>query len=177
MDKEYSKDVAALTSKKSKPTEPDAVREAPLQESTYQKMTSEHIPSDVSDTLKPPILPDNGDAAVSHEQVHTGVVVHIPGSVKMCCGDEIRFYWGKNLSTTTLFHRVGENSVIRVLCVSYDFVPHAQYGLVDLYYELYRDHRLIGTSPTLRVNVKHSMPANSRARQRQRFINNGLADK
>ncbi|KPC33335.1 Uncharacterized protein ABJ99_2193 [Pseudomonas syringae pv. cilantro] len=177
MEKNYSKDVVARTSEKSKPTESDAVREAPMQESTYRKMTSLHIPSDISDTLKPPLLPDNDGNTISYEDAHLGVVVHIPGSIKMCCGDEIRFYWGKNLSTTTLFHRVGEDSIIRVLCISYDLVSYILYGQVDVYYELYRDQRLIGTSPVLKVNIEHAMPANSKARQRQRFIDNGLADK
>ncbi|MCF5735548.1 hypothetical protein GIV17_15200 [Pseudomonas syringae] len=169
MDKEQSTDVAARTQKKqNNPDSASTVQEAPPHKSLYRHASPLHLPSDISDTLKAPVLPDIDPDSISHEQAHAGITIHIPGSVKMCWGDEIRFYWGKNLSSTTLFHRVGENSVIRVLCISYTFTPYIQYGLVDLYYEIYRDHRLIGTSPVLRVNVNYAVPVTSRQRQRKR---------
>ncbi|KPY11826.1 Uncharacterized protein ALO55_00355 [Pseudomonas savastanoi pv. phaseolicola] len=169
MDKEQSTDVVARTQKeKNNPKSASAVQEAPPHESLYRQARPLHLPSDISNTLKAPVLPDIDPDSISHEQAHASITIHIPGSVKMCWGDEIHFYWGKNLSSTTLFHRVGENSVVRVLCISYNFTPYVQYGLVDLYYELYRDHRLIGTSPVLRVNVNYAVPVTSRQRQRKR---------
>ncbi|MFH7375980.1 hypothetical protein RA263_28180, partial [Pseudomonas syringae pv. tagetis] len=68
----------------------------------------------------------------------------------------------------SLFHLVGEKSLVRVVCISYYFTPYIQYGLVDLYYELYRYQRLIGTSPVLRVNVNYSAHISSRQKQRKR---------
>ncbi|MEA1762402.1 hypothetical protein U2237_11625 [Pseudomonas syringae pv. tomato] len=178
MDKNKSTDVAARTQlEKNGPENASIVQEAPRHESLYRQAIAVHIPSDISDTLKAPVLPNNDPAAISHEQAHAGITVHIPGSVKMCWGDGIHFYWGKNVSTTTLFHRVGENSVVRELCVSYLFTPHIQYGLIDLYYELYRDCQLIGTSPVLRVNVNYSVPVTSRQRSRKRLINRRFPDK
>ena len=176
MDKKQSTDVTARVPQDIAPQDASIIQEAPPKGSTYRQTPLNHIPSDISDTLKPPVLPNIDPEAISDEQAHAGITVHIPGSVKMCWGDEIRFYWGKNLSSTTLFHRVGENSVVRVLCISYNFTPYIQYGLVDLYYELYRDNRLIGTSPVLRVNVNYSVPVTSRQRQRKRLINRRFFD-
>ncbi|WP_406641321.1 hypothetical protein [Pseudomonas californiensis] len=139
--------------------------------STYLSTYTPLEPSDISDTLKQVVLPNVSPDAISHEQAHAGVSVHIPGSVKLCQEDVIVFYWGKNVSSTTLFHRVGGNSIVRVLCISYNFIPFIQYGLIDLYYEVFRDERLIGTSPVLRVNVNYSAPVTPRQRQRKRSIN------
>ncbi|MFH7611810.1 hypothetical protein RA272_30855, partial [Pseudomonas syringae pv. tagetis] len=77
-----------------------------------------------------PVLPNIDPDSISHEHAHAGITIHIPGSDKMCWGDEIHFYWGKNLTSPTLFLRVGENSVVRVLGFSYKYTPYILYGLV-----------------------------------------------
>jgi hypothetical protein len=124
---------------------------------------------DISDSLKAPFLPHVNPDAISYEQVHTGVCVHIPGSAKMLFGDELVFYWGVNSSSTPiLLKHVNSNSVVRVLCVSYHFIGCVQYGLVDLYVEVYRDQHLIGTSPALVVTVNRNSPVTPRQRQRKR---------
>ncbi|WP_240500469.1 hypothetical protein [Pseudomonas syringae] len=124
---------------------------------------------DISDSLKAPFLPHVKPDAISYEEVHTGVCVHIPGSAKMLFGDELVFYWGVNSSSTPiLLKHVNSNSVVRVLCISYHFIECVQYGLVDLYFEVYRDQQLIGTSPALVVTVNRNSPVTPRQRQRKR---------
>ncbi|KOP55119.1 MULTISPECIES: hypothetical protein [Pseudomonas syringae group] len=176
MDKKQSTDVTARVLQEKIPKNAGIAQESPPREGDYKAAGLAPAPSDISDTMKPPVLPGIDPEAISEEQAYAGITIHIPGSVKMCWGDEIRFYWGKNLSSTTLFHRVGKDSIVRVLCVSYNFTPYIQFGLVDLYYELYRDNRLIGTSPVLRVNVNYSAPATSRQRQRKRLVNRRFFD-
>jgi hypothetical protein len=48
-----------------------------------------------------------------------------------------------------------------VLCIAYSFVSHVQYGLVDVYFEVYRRGKKIGTSPATRVIVQRD-PAKQR---------------
>ncbi len=127
-------------------------------------------PSDISDTLKPPIVPNVNTDAITQEQAFAGVSIHIPGSVKLCEDDVIFFYWGRNVSMTTIYHRVGANSIVRVMCLSYHFLTHLHYGLVDLYYEIYRDKQLIGTSPALKVTVNYATPITPRQRQRKQWV-------
>ncbi|MDY0936448.1 hypothetical protein [Pseudomonas viridiflava] len=133
-------------------------------------------PSDISDTLKPPQLPHVNPDAITQEQVFSGIVIHIPGSVKLCEGDVIIFYWGRNASQTQVYHRVGANSIVRAMCLSYHFMAEPQYGLVDLYYEIHRDTHLIGTSPALKVTVNYSPPLTPKQRQRKRWISRRFPD-
>ncbi|CAM3106579.1 hypothetical protein BZK31_05860 [Pseudomonas floridensis] len=135
-----------------------------------------HAPSDISDTLKPPILPNVNPDAITQEQAFAGISIHIPGSVKLCEEDVIFFYWGRNVSVTTIYHRVGANSIVRVMCLSYNFLTYLHYGLVDLYYEIYRDKKLIGTSPALKVTVNHAVPVTLKQRQRKRWISRRYPD-
>jgi len=124
---------------------------------------------DISNSLKAAFLPHVKPDAISYEEVHTGVCVHIPGSAQMLFGDELVFYWGVNSSSTPiLLKHVNSNSVVRVLCISYHFIECVQYGLVDLYFEVYRDQHLIGTSPALVVTVNRNSPVTPRQRQRKR---------
>jgi hypothetical protein len=170
MDKNNPNRPAACTPAEHQPVDPAAVQETAQNEDIYRHTSAVSKPTDISQTLKPPILPNVDPDAISHEEAHAGISVHIPGALKMCTGDEIIFYWGRNASSTVLFHRVPENSVVRVLCISYNFVPYVQYGLVDLYYEVYRSKQLIGTSPVLRVNVNCSAPVTPKQRQRKRSV-------
>ncbi|MEE4340188.1 hypothetical protein V2J66_01030 [Pseudomonas alliivorans] len=133
-------------------------------------------PSDISDTLKPPQLPHVNPDAITQEQVFAGIVIHIPGSIKLCEGDVIFFYWGRNISSTQVYHRVGANSIVRALCLSYHFMAEPQYGLVDLYYEIHRENQLIGTSPALKVTVNYSPPLTPKQRQRKRWISRRFPD-
>lgn len=135
---------------------------------------SESAPAlpDISHDLKAPFLPHIKAEIISYDQVHAGVCVHIPGSALMLCGDELVFYWGVNSSSTPiLLNSIGANSVVRVLCITYNFIECVQYGLVDVYFEVYRDQYLIGTSPTLMVTVNRNNPVTPRQRQRKRSIN------
>ncbi|WP_024695926.1 hypothetical protein [Pseudomonas syringae] len=127
-------------------------------------------PSDISETLKAPILPNVNPDAITQEQAFAGISVHIPGSIRLCEDDVIHFYWGKNSSVTKVYHRVGANSIVRVLCISYNFLPFLHYGLVDLYYEVYRGQHMLGTSPVLKVTVNHALPVTDRQRQRKRWV-------
>ena len=133
-------------------------------------------PSDISDTLKPPQLPHVNPDAITQEQVFAGIVIYIPGCVKLCEGDVIFFYWGRNVSSTQVYHRVGANSIVREMCLSYHFMAEPQYGLVDLYYEIHRENQLIGTSPALRVTVNYSPPLTPKQRQRKRWISRRFPD-
>jgi hypothetical protein len=124
---------------------------------------------DISSGLKPPVLPHVKPEAISYEQAHAGVGVHIPGSGLMQPGDELVFYWGVNSSSTTiLLNTVTANSTVRVLCISYHFIECVQYGLVELYFEVYRDQHLIGTSPALMVTVNRNVSVTARQQQRKR---------
>lgn len=125
---------------------------------------------DISTSLKAPVLPNVNPDAISYEQAHAGVSVHIPSSPLMQLDDVIVFYWGLHRSVTTLYHDPGKNSVARVLCMTYNFLPHAQYGLLDLYYEVERDDQVIGRSPLLRATVNYSTPVTPRQRQRKRSV-------
>jgi hypothetical protein len=127
-------------------------------------------PLDISSDLKAPVLPNSNPAAISYEQAHAGVTIHIPGSPHMRCGDVIVFYWGLHKSVSHLYQDANNASVVRVLCITYNFLPHAQYGLVDLYYEVHRCDRVIGRSPTLRVTVNYFNPTTPKQRQRKRSV-------
>lgn len=128
------------------------------------------LPLDISESLKPPTLPNVNPDAISYDQAHAGVTVHIPGSPQMRCDDVIVFYWGLHKSVSSLYQDATENSVVRVLCITYHFLPHAQYGLVDLHYQVQRCGVLIGTSPTLRVMVNYAPPTTPKQRQRKRTV-------
>lgn len=128
------------------------------------------LPLDISASLKPPMLPNVNPDAISHDQAHAGVTVHIPGSAQMRCDDVIVFYWGLHKSVSSLYQDAAENSVVRVLCITYHFLPHAQYGLVDLYYQVQRCGIVIGTSPVLKVMVNYSSPTTPKQRQRKRSV-------
>ncbi len=103
MDKEQSTDVAARTQKQNNPDSASTVQEAPPHKSLYRHASPLHLPSDISDTLKAPVLPDIDPDSISHEQAHAGITIHIPGSVKMCWGDEIRFIGEKTCHRQRFF--------------------------------------------------------------------------
>lgn len=107
----------------------------------------------ISNTLKAPLLPNVNPQNISHAQAHAGISVHLPGSPLMEEGDTIVFHWGLNQSSTRILHAVGFSSTVRVLCVAYTFLAHVQYGLVDVYFEVFRRGKLIGTSPAALVTV------------------------
>lgn len=145
---------------------PEEKNATPLQD----PQTAAVLP-DISDTLKAPFLPHVNPDAISYEQAHAGVCVHIPGSALMSSGDELVFYWGMNSSTTPLLISAATaNTTVRVLCITYNFIEYVQYGLVDVYYEIYRDQYLIGTSPVLMVNVNRHTPVTPRQSERKRSM-------
>ncbi len=123
---------------------------------------------DISSSLKAPILPGINSDAIAWEQIHAGISVHIPYSPLMQREDLIVFHWGLYQSSTPLLHPLGNSPVVRILCITYNFIPHAQYGPVDIYYEIHRANHLIGTSPILRVTVNKHAPLTSRQRRRKR---------
>jgi hypothetical protein len=126
---------------------------------------------DISHDLRAPVLPNANPDAISHEEAHAGVSIHLPGSSLMQYGDTLMFYWGLNDSSTQLrLNHVTAGSTVRVLCISYHFINYVQYGLVDLYFEVYRNHQRIGTSPTLRVTVNRYAPPTKRQLQRKRSM-------
>jgi hypothetical protein len=116
---------------------------------------------DISNTLQAPRLPNLDPQNISHAQAWAGICIHIPGSPRMAEGDTIVFHWGLNRSSTRIMHAVGMNATVRVLCIAYSFVSHVQYGLVDVYFEVYRRGKKIGTSPATRVIVQRD-PAKQR---------------
>ncbi|HEX8592238.1 MAG TPA: hypothetical protein VF682_02985 [Pseudomonas sp.] len=133
---------------------------------------------DISHDLKAPFLPNLESDVISHEQVHIGVGIHLAGSALMLPGDELVFYWGVNSSSTTLLlNNITSSSTVRVLCITYHFIEVPQYGVVDLYFEVYRDQYLIGTSPALMVTVNRNTSVTPRQRQRKRSINRKLSRK
>ena len=128
------------------------------------------LPLDISESLKPPMLPNVDPDAISYAEAHAGITIHIPGSPHMRCDDVIVFYWGLHKSVSSLYQDATENSVVRVLCITYHFLPHAQYGLVDLNYQVQRCGVVIGTSPSLRVMVNYAPPTTPKQRQRKRSV-------
>lgn len=128
------------------------------------------LPLDISEHLKPPILPNTNPDAISYDEAHAGVTVHIPGAPQMRNEDVILFYWGMHKSESALYQDATANSIVRVLCITYNFLPHVQYGLVDLRYEVQRCGVIIGRSPTLRVTVNYAAPVTPRQRQRKRSV-------
>lgn len=112
----------------------------------------------ISNMLKAPVLPNVNPRNISHGQAYAGIAVHIPGSPLMEEGDTIVFHWGMNESSTRILHAVGFSATVRVLCITYNFIEHMQFGLVDVYFEVYRRGKLIGTSPAELVTV-HPDPA------------------
>lgn len=129
------------------------------------------LPLDISQHLKPPMLPNVNPDAITYDEAHAGVTVHIPGAPQMRCEDVILFYWGMHKSESSLYQDATDNSIVRVLCITYNFLPHAQYGVVDLYYEVQRCGIIIGRSPTLRVTVNYAAPVTPKQRQRKRSVN------
>lgn len=118
-------------------------------------MAAPHRPwaPNISNTLKAPLLPNVNPNSISHAQAYEGIAVHIPGSPLMEEGDTIVFHWGLNESSTRVLHAVGFSVTVRVLCVTYSFIAHLQYGLVDVYFDVLRNGKLIGTSPAVLVTV------------------------
>jgi hypothetical protein len=115
-----------------------------------------HPVADISRHLKAPKLSNVKPNTISYEQAYKGININIPGSVQMRLGDTLMFYWGQNASSTRIHLRhITRDTTVRVLCVSYQLINEPQFGLVDVYYEVYRDDQLIGTSPAIRVTVNH----------------------
>ena len=140
----------------------------PLPEGADSTVSVQHPDLNISRYLKAPRLANVKPNTVSYEQANAGVHINIPGSEKMRLGDTLVFYWGQNKSSTLIRLRdISKDSTVRVLCVSYDLIAQAQYGLVDVYYEVHRDEYLIGTSPAIRVTVNRDpAPARQRAQRR-----------
>ncbi|MFJ4145347.1 hypothetical protein [Pseudomonas sp. NPDC089734] len=128
------------------------------------------INTDLSNALERPLLPGINSDAISHEQVHAGISVHIPYSPVMQPDDLIIFYWGRHQTSTPIRQQDTENTIAGILCITYNLITHVQYGLVELYYEIHRADQLIGTSPLLRVTVSHHAPVTSKQRQRKRSM-------
>lgn len=174
MDKKDSQNESVRTSKLNSPAkEPDNKHTQSLT-SSRKKPGAIYAPGgaplDISHSLRAPMVPNVNPDAITYEQAHAGVTVHIPGSALMRCEDVIVFYWGLHRSDSVLYQEsIGEN-VVRVLGISYNYLPHAQYGLVDLTYEVWRNDVFIGRSPTLRVTVNYSAPTTPRQRQRKRTM-------
>lgn len=117
-------------------------------------LPSVHPAADISRYLKAPKLSNVKPNTVSYEQAYKGININIPGSLQMRLGDTLMFYWGQNASSTLIHLRhITKDTTVRVLCVSYQLINEPQFGLVDVYYEVYRDDRLIGTSPAISVTV------------------------
>jgi len=137
-----------------------------IQSADDQDGAAAHRPwaPNISNTLQAPQLPGINPNSISHAQAYAGISVHIPGSPLMEEGDTIVFHWGQNVSSTRILHAVGFSVTVRVLCVAYSFIPHIQYGLVDVYFEVFRGSKRIGTSPALLVTVNPD--TSKRARQR-----------
>jgi hypothetical protein len=127
-------------------------------------------PLDISSSLRPPILPNVNPDAIRYDEAHAGVTIHIPGSPSLRCDDVILFYWGLHKSESVLYQDPADSSVVRVLCITYNFLPHAQYGLVDLHYEVQRNGVIIGKSPMIRVNVHYCAPVTPKQRHRKRTV-------
>lgn len=122
---------------------------------TIEVHANERQPLDISRHLRLPRFANIKPNIISHEQALSGIIVNIPGSAMMRFGDTLVFYWGQNKSSTPLLlHTISNDSTVRVLCISYQFITHLQYGLVDVYYEVYRGPQLIGTSPAARITVQ-----------------------
>ncbi len=137
----------------------------PLPQVTDDTVSIQHPELNISRHLKAPKLSHVKPNTVTYEQAHAGVNINIPGSEKMRLGDTLVFYWGQNKSSTRIHLRtIDKDSTVRVLCISYDFIAHLHYGLVDVYYEVHRDQQLIGTSPAVRVTVS-SDPAPPKQRR------------
>ncbi|GFM83722.1 hypothetical protein PSCICN_44140 [Pseudomonas cichorii] len=125
---------------------------------------------DISSSLKAPIVPCINTDAITCEQIHAGISIHIPYSPLMQREDLIVFYWGLHQSSTPLLHPLGRSTIVRILCITYNLIPYAQYGPVDIYYEIHRANHLIGTSPLLRVTVNKHAPITPRQRRRKRSM-------
>ncbi|RMQ41652.1 hypothetical protein ALQ04_00503 [Pseudomonas cichorii] len=126
------------------------------------------ILSDISASLKTPLLPNVKHNIITHEQIHAGVSIHIPHSPLLQRDDLIVLHWGLHQLSTPLLHPLGKGGIVRILCITYNFIPHAQYGPVDLYYEIHRSGDLIGTSPTVRVTVNKHLSVTDKQRRRKR---------
>lgn len=111
----------------------------------------------ISNTLKAPLLPNVDTDSISQAQAYAGISVHIPGSPLMEEDDVIVFHWGINQSSTRILQTVGLTPTVRVLCVAYNFIPHIQYGLVDVYFEVFRRGKRIGISPATMVTVNRDV--------------------
>lgn len=134
---------------------------------TKISMPMTYLALDISRHLKAPKLSNVKPNTVSYEQAHKGININIPGAAQMRFGDTLVFYWGTNKSSTQLHLRnISKDSTVRVLCISYQFISDPQYGLVDVYYEVHRDHQLIGTSPAVRVTVNRDPTPPATPRQR-----------
>lgn len=138
----------------------------PKNEERSRDLSPPHRPwaPNISNTLKAPLLPNVNPESISHAQAHAGICVHLPGSPLMEEGDTIVFHWGLNQSSTRILHAVGFSSTVRVLCVAYNFIAHIQYGLVDVYFEVFRCGKLIGTSPAALVTVNPDESKKARKR-------------
>lgn len=137
-----------------------------VQSATPKTTQPPHRPwaPNISNTLKPPVLPNVNPRSISQEQAYSGIAVHIPGSPLMEEGDTIVFNWGLHQSSTRILHTIGFSKVARVLCIAYGLITPVQYGLVDVYFEVLRRGKRIGTSPALLVTVNRDLP--KRAPQR-----------
>lgn len=174
MDKEDPKNKSAHTCELKNKTKELKKNREPDSDKSRKKPGALYAPGgaplDISQSLQAPRVPNVNPDAITYEQAHAGVNVHIPGSPQMRCEDVIVFYWGLHRSDSVLHQESIGESVVRVLGISYNYLPHAQYGLVDLTYEVRRGGVLIGTSPTLRVTVNYSAPTTPRQRQRKRSV-------
>lgn len=129
--------------------------QSPDNQQRSSALSAPHRPwaPNISNTLKAPHLPGVDPANISHDQAYAGISVHIPGSPLMEEGDTIVFHWGMNQSSTRILHAVGFSSTVRVLCIAYNFIQHLQFGLVDVYFEVFRRGKRIGISPATLVTV------------------------
>lgn len=148
---------------------PDDAPESGINTSVH----TSHPTVDISRHLKAPRLSNVKPNTVSYDQAHKGININIPGAAQMRFGDTLVFHWGQNESSTQLLLRnITRESTVRVLCISYELITHAHYGVVDVFYEVHRDHQLIGTSPVVKVTVNGEPSPPAAPRQTQKGPHN-----
>lgn len=175
MEKQPPKNQSARTCNSDNPPEPSIENTENAAPAAHHVDTSRTESSGTSGSLrlldlKLPVLPDVNPDAIRYEQAYAGVTVHIPGSPHIRRDDMILFHWGQHVMEAPSQPEPADSDVARVVCITYHYLPHAQYGIVDLFYEVQREGVIIGESPILHVNVHFCAPVTPKQRHRKRAV-------